>query len=52
MSQEPHVLEVESVDESVLITFDNGRSGLYPSSLLWSVFSQVDEQEPDQGESF
>jgi hypothetical protein len=52
MNPDPKVLEVESIGGDVLVTFDNGKSAIYPAAHLWSTFSQLEPLEEDHGESF
>jgi len=39
----PHVIAADVLDNSVILSFDNGKSAIYPAALLYSVFSQADE---------
>ncbi len=41
--QSPHVTSVESMDDGLVISFDNGKSSFYPAALLYSILAQAQE---------
>jgi hypothetical protein len=48
----PHVASVESMDDGLVISFDNGQSAFYPSALLYSILAQakeIDTREDSNG---
>jgi hypothetical protein len=40
---EPRVVSAEKLSRGVVITFDDGKSGLYSASLLHETFPQAEE---------
>jgi hypothetical protein len=40
---EPRLEDAERIDNGVLITFDNGKAGLYSASVLYAILSQAEE---------
>jgi hypothetical protein len=38
---DPRILFAERLDNSLIITFDNGKCGLYPAHLLYAVLPQA-----------
>ncbi|MGI4981442.1 MAG: hypothetical protein ACRYHB_13750 [Janthinobacterium lividum] len=41
--KKPHLISADRLDGSVIITFDDGRSGLYSSAVLYAALSQARE---------
>ena len=39
----PHVTSGESMDDGLVISFDNGQSAFYTSALLYSILDQAQE---------
>jgi hypothetical protein len=53
MRHEPHVTHADRHDGGVILTFEDGKTAYYPSTLLRSIFDQakefpeVDEDDKD-----
>ena len=39
----PRIVSVERLEDSAVVTFENGRSALYSASLLYNMISQANE---------
>jgi hypothetical protein len=42
---DPRLISAERLDNALVITFDDGRCGLYSASLLYSILPQATEIE-------
>lgn len=50
ISEVPNIVAAERLNDSIVIKFDNGQCGLYPSAFLYSKLSeceQLDESKVD-----
>ena len=41
--RKPHVLSADRLDDSIIITFDDGRCAMYSSALLYATLQQAEE---------
>jgi hypothetical protein len=42
MSDHPRIVEAEKFGDGVLITFDDGKLGIYPDILLYALLKQTE----------
>jgi hypothetical protein len=52
LPKEPHVISAERLNGGVIITFEDGRSAIYSSSLLDSIFAQAEDVSNLPGDDF
>lgn len=45
----PRIISADRFNDGLLITFDDGKFAFYPSSLLYTAFSQAEELKEADG---